>query len=75
MDILPFFLTRALGAGAGFMGLVEGAAETSASLLKLVSGWLWQVFGAPIAFGTGAALAATAAVLLWASRRESGRRS
>ena len=64
MDILPFFLTRTLGAGAGFVGLVEGVAETTASLLKLVSGWPWQVFGAPIAFGTGAALAATAAVFL-----------
>jgi MFS family permease len=38
--LLPLFLTRTLGAGAAFVGLVEGVAETTASLLKLVSGWL-----------------------------------
>jgi len=34
---LPFFLI-ALGAGATFIGLIEGIAETTASLLKLVAG-------------------------------------
>ena len=34
---LPFFLT-ALGASVAFIGLVEGIAETTASLLKLVAG-------------------------------------
>jgi MFS family permease len=38
--LLPLFLTRTLGAGAAFVGLVEGVAESTASLLKLVSGWL-----------------------------------
>lgn len=38
--LLPLFLTRTLGAGAAFVGLVEGVAETTASLLKLLSGWL-----------------------------------
>ncbi len=38
--LLPLFLTQNLGAGAAFVGLVEGVAETTASLLKLVSGWL-----------------------------------
>ncbi len=38
--LLPLFLTRSLGAGVAFVGLVEGVAETTASLLKLVSGWL-----------------------------------
>jgi len=38
--LLPLFLTRTLGAGTAFVGLVEGVAETTASLLKLVSGWL-----------------------------------
>lgn len=37
--LLPLFLT-ALGAGPAFVGLVEGIAETTASLLKLVAGWL-----------------------------------
>lgn len=38
--LLPLFLTTVLGASAGFVGLVEGLAESTASLLKLVSGWL-----------------------------------
>ena len=38
--LLPLFLTHTLGAGAAFVGLVEGVAETTASLLKLLSGWL-----------------------------------
>ena len=37
--LLPVFLTATLGASAGMLGLIEGAAETTASLLKLVSGW------------------------------------
>jgi MFS family permease len=37
--LLPFFLTTTLGAGAAFIGVVEGVAETTASLLKLASGW------------------------------------
>lgn len=37
--LLPFFLTTTLGAGAAFLGLVEGLAEATASLLKLASGW------------------------------------
>ncbi|HSC71007.1 MAG TPA: hypothetical protein VLH58_06610 [Candidatus Methylomirabilis sp.] len=39
-----------------------GLAALPASLL---AGWLWQAFGAPVAFITGAALAGMAAVLLW----------
>src|SRR3954466_2274534 len=37
--LLPIFLTTVLGANASFIGAIEGAAETTASLLKLVSGW------------------------------------
>lgn len=37
--LLPLFLTTTLGATAGTLGIIEGAAETTASLLKLVSGW------------------------------------
>jgi MFS family permease len=36
--LLPVFLTEMLGAGPAYLGLVEGAANTVASLLKLVSG-------------------------------------
>ncbi|MCR4439540.1 MAG: MFS transporter [bacterium] len=38
--LLPLFLTSVLGAGPAFLGLVEAIAETTASLLKLFSGWL-----------------------------------
>lgn len=37
--LLPVFLTTVLGANASFIGAIEGAAETTASLLKLASGW------------------------------------
>ncbi len=38
--LLPVFLKTVLGAGVRFIGIIEGVAETTASLLKLVSGWL-----------------------------------
>lgn len=38
--LLPLFLTSTLGVGPAVVGLVEGVAEASASLLKLVSGRL-----------------------------------
>ena len=37
--LIPLYLTTVLGAGAWVVGLVEGAAETSASLLKVFSGY------------------------------------
>ena len=36
--LLPLFLTGALGAGPAFLGVIEGVAESTASLLKLFSG-------------------------------------
>ena len=38
--LLPTFITEFLGAGAFFLGLVEGLADSVASLLKLISGWI-----------------------------------
>ena len=38
--LLPAFLTGTLHAGAAFVGTMEGLAEATASLLKLLSGWL-----------------------------------
>jgi len=47
--LLPIFLTATLGAGPVIVGLVEGIAEASSSLLKLVSGRLadrgWSLKG------------------------------
>ncbi len=37
--LLPLFLTETLRAGPGFVGLVEGTAETVSNFLKLVSGY------------------------------------
>ncbi|MFP5286899.1 MAG: MFS transporter, partial [Thermoanaerobaculia bacterium] len=38
--LLPLFLSSVLGAGATAVGAIEGAAESTAALLKLGSGWL-----------------------------------
>lgn len=38
--LLPVFLTSVLKAPLSFVGLVEGIAETTASILKLVFGWI-----------------------------------
>src|SRR3990172_5623089 len=43
--LLPLFLTSILGARQTFVGLVEGAAESAASLTKLFSGWLADRLG------------------------------
>lgn len=37
--LIPLFLKNVLGAGGAVVGLVEGAAETTASLLKVFSGY------------------------------------
>lgn len=38
--IVPIFLTSVLGAPVALVGLIEGIAECTASLLKVFSGWL-----------------------------------
>ena len=42
---IPLFVTGVLGAGAEYVGLIEGIAESAASLLKLLSGWISDHFG------------------------------
>jgi MFS family permease len=37
--LLPLFVGTVLGASAAFIGIIEGAAESTAALLKLGSGW------------------------------------
>lgn len=37
--LLPDFLTRVLGAGPAALGLIEGVAESTASFMKMASGW------------------------------------
>jgi len=44
-NILPLFLANVLGARTSAIGLIEGTAETTASLLKMASGWLSDRLG------------------------------
>jgi MFS family permease len=40
INILPLFLSNVLGVKTNVIGLIEGVAESAASLLKVFSGWL-----------------------------------
>ena len=40
INIVPLFLANVLGVQTAIIGLIEGIAESTASLLKLFSGWL-----------------------------------
>ena len=44
-NLLPIFLAGVLGARTGVIGLIEGVAETTASLLKVISGELSDRLG------------------------------
>jgi MFS family permease len=44
-SVLPLFLANVLGARTAAIGLIEGVAETTASLLKMASGWLSDRIG------------------------------
>lgn len=43
--ILPIFLTTVLGASKSTIGIIEGIAESTASILKIFSGWLSDKLG------------------------------
>ena len=40
LNLVPLFLANVLGAKTAVVGLIEGVAESTASVLKLFSGWL-----------------------------------
>jgi MFS family permease len=44
-NLLPLFLYNVLGVRTNIIGLIEGVAETTASLLKVFSGWLSDRLG------------------------------
>ena len=44
-SLLPLFLANVLGARTAAIGLIEGVAETTASLLKMASGWVSDRIG------------------------------
>jgi MFS family permease len=39
-NLLPIFLSSVLGVGTAAIGLIEGVAETTASMMKVASGWI-----------------------------------
>ncbi len=43
--LLPLFLSTVLGVSAAALGVIEGAAESISSLLRLPAGWLSDKFG------------------------------
>ncbi len=43
--LIPLFLTQTLGAPVAVLGVIEGAAEATASVLKGISGWLSDRIG------------------------------
>src|SRR5512147_3345623 len=45
INILPLFLANVLGVKTNIIGLIEGIAEATASILKLFSGWLSDRIG------------------------------
>ena len=56
INLVPLFLSNVLGVGTGVIGLIEGVAEATASLLKVFSGWLSDRMGArkwPAVLGYG----------------------
>lgn len=71
VPVLPLFITATLGASPVSLGLIEGVAESTASLLRIVSGWLSDRIGRRkpfILFGygiSGVAKAALAAAASW----------
>lgn len=44
-NLLPLFLSNVLGVKTSIIGVIEGVAETTASLLKIFSGWLSDRLG------------------------------
>jgi len=45
INILPLFLSNVLGVPTSIIGLIDGVAEATASILKLFSGWLSDKIG------------------------------
>lgn len=45
LNILPLFLANVLGIQTSIIGLIEGLAEATASILKMFSGWLSDKLG------------------------------
>ncbi len=67
VHLVPLFMANVLGTRTVVIGLVEGLAETTASLVKVASGWLsdrWRRRKALTVAGYGLAAAATPLLLV-----------
>ncbi|HLE09340.1 MAG TPA: MFS transporter, partial [Thermodesulfobacteriota bacterium] len=58
--LVPLFLTGVLGTTKTTVGIIEGIAESTASILKVLSGWLSDILGKrkllmAVGYGTSAA--------------------
>jgi MFS family permease len=63
---LPLFLAGSLGVSKSVIGVIEGVADSTASLLKIVSGWYSDRWGSrKTVAGTGYTLTALARPLLY----------
>jgi MFS family permease len=73
VPVMPLFVTATLGASVISLGLIEGVAESTASLLRLASGWLSDRSGRrkPLVVGgyglSALAKAGFAAATTWAA--------
>jgi MFS family permease len=70
IPVLPLFVTGTLKASAASLGLIEGVAESTASLLRIGSGWLSDRIGRRkpfLVFGYGLSSAAKVAMAAAAS--------
>lgn len=71
VPIMPLFVTVVLGASVSSLGVIEGVAECTASVLRLSSGWLSDRMGRRKPFAvagyalSGAAKTALAAAFSW----------
>src|SRR5512139_1794227 len=45
LNIIPLFLANVLGVQTSIIGLIEGIAEATASILKLFTGWFTDKIG------------------------------
>jgi MFS family permease len=66
VPVMPLFVTATLGASVASLGVIEGVAESTASLLRILSGWLSDRIGRRkpflmLGYGLSAAAKATLA--------------
>ena len=66
IPVLPIFVTTTLGASMASLGVIEGVAESTASILRIASGWLSDRVGRRkpfIVFGYGVSVVAKAGLV------------